>query len=151
MRQNINERREGSMAKKKQTDDIEVAVAEVVDYMKITGAFTPALHKVVQRKITANAARKSKIKVSNAELQKAADAFRLANGLNKAKDTERWLKANGITLEALEDYLETNILINKFKDQLQKKASKTKYLKSEGIQESIREMAYQDWLANAMK
>ena len=138
------------MAKKKD-NDIEVAVAEVVDYMKLTGSFAPALRNVVQRKVTADAARKSKIKVTGAELQKAADAFRLANGLNKAKDTERWLRANGITLDALEEYLETNLLINKFKNQLQKKASKTKYLKTEGIQESIREMAYQDWLANAMK
>ena len=139
------------MAKKKKSNDIEVAVAEVVDYMRLTGSFAPELKNVVQRKVTADAARKSRVKVTSSELQKAADAFRLANGLNKAKDTDRWLKANGITLEALEEYLETNLLINKFKNQLQKKASKTKYMKAAGIQESIREMAFQDWLASAMK
>jgi len=89
--------------------------------------------------------------VSNGELQKAADTFRVANGLNKASDTERWLKSNGITLEAFEEFLETNLLINKFKDALEKKTAKGKYLASPGVKESVKEMIYQDWLAKAMK
>ncbi len=132
-------------------NEIEIAVAEVVDYLRITGRFAPALREVVQRKITAEAAKKSKIKVSNGELQKAADTFRVANGLTKASDTERWLKSNGITLEAFEEFLETNLLINKFKDALEKKTAKGKYLASQGIKESVKEMIYQDWLAKAMK
>ncbi len=132
-------------------NEIEIAVAEVVDYLRMTGRFSPALRDVVHRKITAEAAKKSKIKVSNGELQKAADTFRAANGLNKASDTERWLKSNGITLEAFEDFLEINLLINKFKDALEKKTAKGKYLTSPGVKESVKEMIYQDWLAKAMK
>jgi hypothetical protein len=132
-------------------NEIEIAVAEVVDYLRMTGQFSPALREVVQRKITAEAAKKSKIKVSNGELQRAADAFRVANGLNKSSDTDRWLKSNGISLEAFEDFLETNLLINKFKDALDKKTAKGKYLASPGVKESVKEMIYQDWLAKAMK
>lgn len=132
-------------------NEIEIAVAEVVDYLRMTGQFSPALREVVQRKITAGAAKAARIKVSTAELQKAADTFRIANGLNKASDTDRWLKSNGVSLEAFEDFLETNLLINKFKDALERKTAKGKYLASAGIKESVKEMIYQDWLAKAMK
>ena len=132
-------------------NELEIAVAEVVDYLRMTGQFSPSLREVVQRKITAEAAKKAKVRISNGELQKAADTFRVANGLNKASDTDRWLKSNGVSLEALEEFLETNLLINKFKDALGKKTAKGKYLSSVGIKESIREMIYQDWLAKEMK
>jgi hypothetical protein len=132
-------------------NELEIAVAEVVDYLRMTGQFSPALQEVVQRKITAEAAKRARIKVSSGELQKAADAFRVANGLNKASDTDRWLKSNGLTLETFEGFLETNLLINKFKDALGKKTPKGKYLTSPAIKESVTEIIYVDWLAKAMK
>jgi len=137
------------MAKK--GSEIEVSVAEVVDYLRITGQFTPALREVVERKVTAEAARKSGIKVTATQLQKGADVFRAVNDLSKASDTARWLRSIGISVEALENYLETNILISKFKDALEKKTSKNKYVSTPGIKESIREMIYQDWLNSQLK
>jgi len=137
------------MAKKK--NEIEVTVAEVVDYLRITGQFMPLLREVVERKVTAEAARKSGKKVTTAELQKASDVFRAVKDLGKASDTARWLRSNGISVETLEEYLETNILISKLKDTLEKKASKTKYIASPSIQESIRDMIYQDWLKSQLK
>ena len=137
------------MAKK--GNEIEVTVAEVVDQLRITGQFAPALREVVERKVTAEAARKSGIKITTAELQKAADAFRVVNDLSKASDTARWLRSTGLSVEALENYLEINILISKFKDTLEKKTSKTKYLSTAGIKESIRDMIYQEWLNSQLK
>ncbi len=137
------------MAKKK--NEIEVTVAEVVDYLRIAGQFAPVLREVVGRKITAEAARKRRIKVGTAELQKAVDVFRAVNGLSKASDTARWLKASGITVEILEAYIETNILISKLKDALEKKTSKSKYVSTPGIKESVRDMIYQDWLKSQLK
>ncbi|MGQ9654820.1 MAG: hypothetical protein ACUVXD_12210 [Thermodesulfobacteriota bacterium] len=135
----------------KNRDEMEISVAEVVDYLRMTGGFAPALQAVVARKVTEEAARKAGLKVSNAELQRAADAFRVANGLHKASDTEEWLKANGVTLESLEGFLETSLLVDKYKDALEKKTNAAKYLKAPGIKESLREMAYQDWLAKALR
>jgi hypothetical protein len=126
--------------------DIEVTVAEVVDYLRVTEQFIPAVREVVERKITAQAARKSGITVSAGELQRAADAFRTVKDLGKASDTQRWLNSAGISVEALEEFLETNILISKFKDRLEKKANRAKCCAHPSIQETIREMAYQDWL-----
>lgn len=131
--------------------EIEVDVTEVVDFMRLTGTFAPALREVVTRKITAQAAKDAGIKVTTGELQKAADNFRLVNGLAKARDTEGWLNENGITLEFLEDYLETNLVINKFKTHLGKKAPKNKYMSSPQIQDAIAEMTYQEWLSKALK
>jgi hypothetical protein len=136
------------MAKKNK--DIEIAVADVVDFMRVTGSFSPALREVVNRKVTVQAARDKKIRVTTSELQKTSDAFRLVNGLNTAKDTEKWLSANGVSLETFEDFLETNLLINKFKESISRKGNK-KYLTSSGIRESVKEMAYQDWLSSALK
>lgn len=135
----------------KKSTEIEVGIAEVVDYMRMTGGFAPALQNVVQRKVTADAARKSGIKISGKELQKASDTFRMINGMGKARDTEKWLSSNGLTLDAFEEYLETNLLINKFKDRLEKKTGKNKYMSSPGIKDSIKEMAYQDWMRNTLK
>jgi len=137
------------MAKK--SKDLEVEVAEVVDYMKINGQFEPALKEVVIRKIVAEKARKSGLKVTNQKLQKAADVFRMSLGLTRASQTAAWLKANGITLEALETYLETNLLISAFKDNLLKKAGKTRLYSSKPIKEAARELVYQRWLKKAIK
>ena len=131
--------------------DIEVTVAEVVDYLRVTEQFIPAVREVVERNITAQAARKSGITVSAGELQRAADAFRTVKDLGKASDTQRWLNSAGISVEALEEFLETNILISKFKDRLEKKANRAKYCAHPGIQATIRDMAYQDWLKGQVK
>ncbi|MBW2091661.1 MAG: hypothetical protein JRI34_06000 [Deltaproteobacteria bacterium] len=139
------------MAKKKERE-IEVAVAEVVDFLRINGQFGPALRQVVERKLAAEAARKNGARVTTKQLQKAFDTFRHINGLTKASDTEAWLNSMGISLEALEDYLETNLLVSKLKDQLYKKTgSSKKYLSSPEVKDTVRELAYQDWLAKALK
>ena len=137
------------MAKKK--NEIEVAVAEVGDYPRINGQFVPALRGVVERKITAKAAKENGIKVTPKQLQKAADAFRVVHGFHKASDTKNWLKSVGVSLEVFEEYLETNLLVNKFKDKLNKKAGKTKYLSTREVKESIKEMIYRDWLTKQLR
>jgi hypothetical protein len=137
------------MAKK--SKELDVSMAEVVDYLRMSGSFTTALRDVIERKIAVDAARKKGLKITNSELQKAADAFRVANGLNKASDTEEWMSARGITLDAMEEYLESNLLISKLKDDLEKKAPKTKYMSSPVVKETIREMSYRDWINKALK
>jgi len=137
-------------SKGEQSEAVQVTVLDVVDYLRISGEFGPALEEVVRRRVTADAAAKSGIKVTAAELQKAADGFRAIRDLLKASDTERWLKANGITLDAFESYLETNILISKFKDQLARQAGE-RFAKAKGVKDATRELAYCEWLEKAMK
>ena len=140
------------MAAKKsgKKSEIQVSVKEVVDYLRIEGDFAPGLAKVVERKMAAQAARDAGIRVTARELQRAADGFRALRDLNKASVTAKWMKANGIEVEALEDYLETNILLAKFKDKLAKAAPKN-LVNSKAVKELVRALAYQEWLATAMR
>ena len=94
---------------------MKISVAEIVDFLRVTGRFQSVLREVVERKVTVEAAKRKGLRVTNQELQTAADAFRLTDGMKKASATEAWLKSLGITVKTLEDYLETNLLISKFK------------------------------------
>ena len=134
------------MPKKKET--INVTVAEVVDYLRIKGEFANALQEVVASKITAEAARREGLKVSEKELQSAADEFRVAKGLHRASDTEQWFRSIGISIDIYEEYLKTNLLVEKYKDKLEKKSDKEKYLSSPEIKQEIRNRIHQDWLAD---
>jgi len=132
------------MPKKKEA--IEVTVAEVVDFLRINGEFANALQEVVARKVTVEAARREGIKATARELQGMADSFRIERGLLKADDTEQWLRSIGISVEIYEEHLKTSLLVEKYKDRLEKKADKHKYLSSPEIKERIRERLFLDWL-----
>jgi hypothetical protein len=125
---------------------VDVAVAEVVDYLRITGGFASAVAQVVERKITVEAAREAGLEVSSGELQRAGDAFRAAHGHHKASETHAWLAANDISLEAFQQHVETNLLIGKFKDLCASGATRDKYLSAPNVKECIRETVFQDWL-----
>ncbi len=131
--------------------EIEVGVEEVVDYLKLTEQFAPALNKVIQRKLVNRAAEERGIEVSEEELQNAADSHRRLQGTYKASDTKLWLDSNGVSLEKFEEYLKTNLLINKFMDALEKDADKEKFLSSDGVRESVRDLIFQDWVENELK
>jgi peptidylprolyl isomerase len=131
--------------------ELEISVAEVVDLLRVTGRFQPVVREVVERKLTVEEAKKKGLKVTVEELQKAADGFRLAHGLNKASTTEAWLKSVGVSVEALEDYLETNLLIDKLMDALEGKEVPQKYLASPAVKGVIRGTIYQEWLSKKMK
>jgi hypothetical protein len=129
--------------------EIQVNVAEVVDYLRFDGSFAVALQEVVKRKFTIQEAKKRGIVVTDDELQKAADVFRRVKNLNTAEQTEKWLKGRGLSVEALEEYLEANLLIHELKNQLEKEYDKEKYLATEAAKNSIRELAYMECISKA--
>ena len=117
--------RKATPKKSKAQEEIEVDVAEILDYMKVTGLFASVLRDVVERKVAVNAAKQAGSRVTTRQLQKAADTFRMANGLAKASDTHAWLESRGLSVETLEEYLKTNLLISSLKAKLDRNASKT--------------------------
>lgn len=143
--------RKATPKKSKAQEEIEVDVAEILDYMKVTGLFASVLRDVVERKVAVNAAKQAGSRVTTRQLQKAADTFRMANGLAKASDTHAWLESRGLSVETLEEYLKTNLLISSLKAKLDRNASKTKYYRSEEVEDLIREMVYRDWLSKALE
>jgi len=137
--------------KKKKELDIEVKVSDMIDYMKMTGAYQPMMRDVIIRKIACEAAAHEGLKVTDSELQRGADAFRHLNKLHKKDDMHKWLEHRGITVDAFEQYIETNILMNKLKDTLVSKAGKEDFLKNEHVMECIRSTAYEEWLHDTLK
>jgi len=131
--------------------EIQVNVAEVVDYLRFDGGFAIALQEVVKRKLAVEEAKKRGIVVTDDELQKAADVFRVINNLNTAEQTEEWLKGRGLSVEALEEYLETNLFIHELKNQLEKEYDREKYLATDAAKNSIRELAFAECISNAAR
>ena len=136
------------MAKKEK--EIEIDTSDVVNHLKIIGDYA-VLDEVAKRKIAADSARKMGMKISARELQKAADALRFTHGFITAKDTQEWLKAKGITIEEFKQHLETSLLVSKYKDFLEKKTSKTKYLSSPAVKETVRNLIFDDWVSKQLK
>ncbi|MGE5418324.1 MAG: hypothetical protein ACM3UZ_16420 [Acidobacteriota bacterium] len=140
------------MAKAKTADSKPLVTMEAVaDYLRCTGGFAPAAKEVGNRLITVTAAKTKGIKVSDEELQKASDAWRLFNGLFTAKETKNWLKNSGLTIDKYEDFLETNLLISKFKQTLAAEAKIRKIYKDLHCQEMATDLLYTDWLAQTLK
>jgi hypothetical protein len=125
---------------------VEIDVSEVLEYLRVTGHFAPALRSVIERTITAEAARAAGIRVSDAELQKAADAFRAGHGLHSAQDTRAWFSENGMTLNRFESFIETSLLIDKFKTHLEERVGKRTYTALPEVTQTVRDLMYRDWL-----
>lgn len=89
---------------------------EVIEFLKMTGEYTVALNELKERKIKARAARKKEIEVTPDQSQKMLDAFRIKHNLKSSLATYKWLESVGISLETLDEFLETNLLVSKFNE-----------------------------------
>ena len=98
----------------KENHGLEKGVQEVIAYLRLTGEWPRVLQEIIQRKIIAQIARNSGLQVESKQLQRAADAFRLANELHSVRATKNWLRENHLTLDDLEDFLEANLLIDAY-------------------------------------
>ena len=127
------------------------SIPEIIDHIRVNGVYNQQIRELRIKKITAFAAQKNGITVSDEELQRAADTFRIINDLTEAKTFKDWLKSVDMKLDNFETYLERNILISKFKDTLVEKANKKDYIQKQVVEEAIREEVYNDWLAENMQ
>jgi hypothetical protein len=129
----------------------DVSMNEVVDLLRIQGSYDIALNDARRRKITAEEAKRKGIKVTESDVQKAFDMYRIANGLHSAKETKIWLESRGVSIDAIEKFIETNILINRFKDMLISIANPKLAMNKPEILAAIREHEYEEWLGHVMK
>jgi hypothetical protein len=130
---------------------LEISIEKVVDYLRCSGGFAPAISEVASRQLTAAAAAMKGLKVTDEELQKASDAWRAFNGLLNAEDTKNWLKNAGLSMDSYEGYLETNLLISKFKEALAADAKIDKIFTEPRNRDAAVELLYADWLARSVK
>ena len=119
---------------------------DIVEYLIFTGKFAQTTNIIVERKLTAEAAKQRGIRISNQQLRKAAETFRKAQGLKNPEEFERWLGLNGIDPGAFNDHLETDLLIEEFMTLLFEETDKTEYFSSSEDENAIRGLIYKNWL-----
>lgn len=96
----------------------DLSLYELLHTLKLQGRLTALIAGAVVEKVIATAAGREGIKVSDEELQRAADDFRQRRGLNKANDTERWLALNRLAPADLEECLERDLVRQKLVDKV---------------------------------
>lgn len=86
---------------------------ELLHYIKISCQIPKFIEGIVTRKIVQSVAAEVGIQIQPAELQQAADSFRLANNLLQAGDTWVWLQKYHLSLDDFEVVVYTNALSQK--------------------------------------
>lgn len=127
----------------------EVEFHKVIKYLKFTGEFSKAIAEVSARNCGCDAAKEAGMEVSDEELQKVSDSFRVLNELTKADDFHEWLGQVALSMDDYEEHLLNNLLIGKFKDKLQDEAG-NEVLSSADVQDVIRETAYITWISRKL-
>ncbi len=75
---------------------ITITNQDLIQQLKLSGKLPEMAEGIIARKIITETATEAGIKNTTAELQQAADQFRLANELHNAKDTWNWLQKQGL-------------------------------------------------------
>jgi putative peptide maturation system protein len=93
----------------------QVGLEAVLRQAKFTGRLQ-FMHDAVDASLIRQAAAERGLEVSDEELQRAADDFRMRHELHDVEATESWLAANHLSYEAWEASLEEQALEHKLRD-----------------------------------
>jgi len=94
-------------------DEEAITEEDFIKNMKLTNEYAGLVEAFLKNKVTVHAAQKRGLKISDEELQAAANAFRLNLGLHRSKDTHDWMQKMNITLEDFEKFIIEQTYINK--------------------------------------
>jgi parvulin-like peptidyl-prolyl isomerase len=86
---------------------------EILQQVKLSCQIPTLIKAIAERKIVSQKAQSLDLKVETAELQKAADSFRLKNNLVSAQETLDWLKRYALSLDDLEILVHHTVLSSK--------------------------------------
>ena len=95
-----------------------ISSPEIIQHLKLSRQMPSVLANLIDRKIIEKTASKENIIVTEDELQKAADLFRLKNNLTSSQDTLKWLEKNYLSVTEFEQSLRMDILSHKLADHL---------------------------------
>lgn len=131
-------------------EEINVAVQDVVNFMRVTDQFDDFLQEVIKRRLCVQAARESGLEVTDEELQEAADTFRRVRGLHSAPETENWLRNSQLTLEDLEEHLEENVLVYKWKQKLLEESDPKDIQSDPELRKSLTNQLLENWFEESL-
>lgn len=100
------------------TSGVAVTARHVLHLLHRRGQLRGLALSALAEEIAISAARAAGLSVADADLQHAANRFRQRHGLTTTEQTNRWLAADGLSVEDFEAGIERDLLIDKFKDHL---------------------------------
>ena len=89
---------------------ITISRDDIIHQVKLSCQIPSVIEGIISRKIIADAAEETGIKVKTEELQLSADTMRLMNKLRSAEDTWAWLEKHSLSLDNFEEIAYTNVL-----------------------------------------
>jgi parvulin-like peptidyl-prolyl isomerase len=90
-----------------------VNTQDLLHQIKVTGKIPELLHGIFQQRVLEVAAQELKLEISEEEIQKGADQFRVANRLETVPATQKWLDDRMLSMEDFEQLITTNLLAPK--------------------------------------
>jgi parvulin-like peptidyl-prolyl isomerase len=95
-----------------------ISSRDLIYAAKIAGKIPELIQEILRRQIIDRHVRKSGIEPTAAEVQVAADRFRLVNKLESAEATNQWLKANFLSLNDFECIVTQNLITDRLAQHL---------------------------------
>jgi parvulin-like peptidyl-prolyl isomerase len=92
---------------------ITVTNEDILQQVKLSCKIPEIVEQIVTRKVIIAAAEEAGIKIEVEELQKVADQIRLANKIDSADDTWKWLDKHGLSLDDFEEIAYISLISGK--------------------------------------
>lgn len=92
---------------------ITISNEDILQQVKLSCKIPEIVEQIIHRKVIIAASEKAGIKVEVEELQKAADQIRIANKLDSAEDTWKWLNKHGLSIDDFEEIAYISIISGK--------------------------------------
>lgn len=97
---------------------ITITNEDILHQVKVSCKIPEIVEQIVTRKLIIAAAEEAGIKVEVEELQKAANQIRLANKLDSADDTWKWLEKHGLSIDDFEEIADISLISGKLASHL---------------------------------
>ncbi|QSJ19973.1 peptidylprolyl isomerase [Nostoc sp. UHCC 0702] len=91
---------------------------DILHEVKVSCKIPEIVEQIITKKVIIAAAEEAGIKVEVEELQKAADQIRLANKLDSADDTWKWLEKHGLSIDDFEEITYISLISGKLANYL---------------------------------
>lgn len=95
------------------SEPITITNEDILHQVKISCKIPEIVEQIVSRKVIIAAAEEAEIIVEIEELQKAADQIRLANKLDSADDTWKWLEKHALSIDDFEEIANISLISGK--------------------------------------
>ncbi|MBD2495830.1 peptidylprolyl isomerase [Nostoc sp. FACHB-280] len=95
------------------SEPITITNEDILHQVKLSCKIPEIVEQIVSRKVIIAAAEEAGITVEVEELQKASDQIRLANKLDSADDTWKWLEKHGLSIDDFEEIAQFSLISGK--------------------------------------